>query len=579
MSNRGSRTQSLDVGMSNLSGLWWWEDFAAARTSRRKAITGLVIAFGFLLSVFLIGGLSHSKIGLVDENDLPQYVGTEGHIAFSQIPRLLLEKTEVGQFGKSQRFRPVYYVTRLAETALWGLEGAYWYSWRIVMFGAVIAAVLWLYTQCTGLLLGAVFTAYTLSFAMWVDIWTRSTGPSEQYAAFGSAIYAVGAWQFVKRWRTGESLDGCCLAMAAGAIIAMGSKENMLIMELPLLAALAAGLWYRRVGPVSAVALSVAIAFGVWVASSIAVYFLGAKVEDIYGNSVHASLLGATWMMRVYAGALVMAIVVGVIDLALRQMGDKDRLERYRSLAWKYSLYASVIAGVFVFNFLFYTGMIPTGARYDFPAVLALPALLILLLDGLGEMAGLFGFGLVAKKVAGLVLVIVLITYTARASWELPAAVKANVARNSAFEAGLHETWRITLDHPQWPIFIKSFNFLDYEVIQALGYFFIARSINNPRYLVYVANPYGESRNAFQSGLDQALQAESDKGMLTRGYLPLAEATAPSSGNCYVVVLRKPEQFALDQANGKNPMAGENCVRIPPLIYWDGVRLNFIPPT
>ncbi|SHL53220.1 hypothetical protein SAMN05444159_6123 [Bradyrhizobium lablabi] len=561
------------------SGLWWWEDFAAVPASRRRAITGIVIVLGFLLSGLLIGGLSYSKIGLVDENDLPQYVGTEGHIAFSQIPRLLLEKTEVGQFGQSQRFRPVYYLTRLIETALWGLEGGYWYSWRVVMFGAVIAAMLWLYTQCTGLFLGAILTAYTLSFAMWVDIWTRSTGPSEQYAVFGSAIFAVGAWQFVERWRAGEGLDGSCLAMAAGAIIAMGSKENMLLLELPLLAALAAGLWHRRIGRLSAVALSLAIAFGVWVASSIALYFVGAKVEDIYGNSVHTSLLGATWMRRVYAGVLVMAVIVGVIGLALWKIGAKDRLERYRPLAWRYSLYASAIAGVFVFNFLFYTGMIPAGARYDFPAVLALPALLILLLDGLSELGALFGLGLVVKRAAGLLLAVALIAYTARAPWELPAAVKANVARNSAFEAGLRETQRVAGAHPEWPIFIKSFNFLDYEVIQALGYFFIARSINNPRYLVYVANPYGEPRNAFQSGLDQALQAESNKGMLTRGYLPLAEATTPSNGKCYVVVLRKPEQFALDQANGKNPVAGENCAPIPLSIYWDdNSQIHFDPP-
>jgi hypothetical protein len=560
------------------SGLWWWEDFAAAPASRRKVITGFVIVLGFLLSVFLIGGLSHSKIGLVDENDLPQYVGTDGHIAFSKIPRLLLEKTEVGEFGKSQRFRPVYYLTRLTETALWGLEGGYWYSWRVVMFGTVIAAMLWLYTQCTGLFLGAALTAYTLSFAMWVDIWTRSTGPSEQYAALGSAICAVGAWQFVKRWRAGESLDGSCLAMAVGAIIAMGSKENMLLLELPLLAMLAAGLWHRRIGLLSAAALIVAIVFGVWVASSIAVYFLGARVEDIYGNSVHSSLLGAAWMRRVYAGGLATVMVLGAISLVVRKIGDKEKLERYRSLVPRYVISVSAIVGVFVFNFLFYTGMIPTGARYDFPAVLALPALLILLLEGIGEIAGLFGFGLVVKKAAGLVLAIALVAYVVSAPWELQAAVKANVARNTAFEAGLSEAQRITAAHPQWPIFIKSFNFLDYEVIQALGYFFVARSINNPRYLVYVANRYGEPRNAFQAGLDQALQAESSNGMLNRGYLPLVEATSTSGGDCFVVILRKPEQCALDQASGKNPIAGENCARIPPSVYWDNDGIHFDPP-
>jgi hypothetical protein len=94
-------------GMSQASGFWWWEDFAAVPASRQKLITAIAVLTGFLISIFLVGGLSHSKIGLVDENDLPQYVGSSGHVAFSQIPRLLIEKTEIGQFGESQRFRPV----------------------------------------------------------------------------------------------------------------------------------------------------------------------------------------------------------------------------------------------------------------------------------------------------------------------------------------------------------------------------------------------------------------------------------------------------------------------------------------
>jgi hypothetical protein len=571
-SNRPSMANSRTLG------LWWWEDFSTVPIPRRRVIAVLVVVLGILASVALIGGLSQSKIGLTDENDLPQYLGTSGHVTFSQIPQLLFEKTEIGQFGRSQRFRPVYYLSRLMETALWGLDGASWYRWRIAMFGLVIAAMFWLYIECTGLLLGTILTAFTLSFAMWVDIWTRSTGTNEQYAAFGSAIYALGTWQFIKRWRADEDVGASCVAMAAGAIIAMGSKENMLILELPLLAVLATGLRYRRLGPASVIGLSMAIALGAWIAASIVIYFLGAKVEDIYGNSVHGRLFGAKWMVLVYAGALLAAIGICATDLALRKLGDNEKLKRFRSLAWRYSLYGSVIAGVFAFNFVFYTGMIPAGGRYDFPAVLALPALLIVLLDGLSEMAGLFGFGLITKKAVGLVLAIVLVAYTARAPWALPAAAKANAARNSAFDAGLQEAQRMTQEHPDWPIFIKSFNYLDYEVVQALGVFFIAESINNPRYLVYVVNPYGEPRNAFQSGLDQSLLAESSGGSIDRGYSPLAEATALLNENCFAVVLRKPAQLALDQANGKDPAAGKKCVPIPMLIYWDDNGLYFDPP-
>lgn len=565
-------------GLSTEWGVWWWEDFGAVPAFRRRFITALVTVFGFLASWFLIGDLAGSKLGLTDENDLPQYVGTRGHIEFSDIPRLLIEKTEVGQFGQIQRFRPVYYIDRLIETALWGLDGNSWYRWRIVMFGMVIATMLWLCTQFAGLALGAIVTAYTLSFWMWADIWARSTGSNEQDASLGTALFALGAWFFVKRWRNGTAMLAPSIAVAVGAIIAMGSKENMLLLEVPLCVALSAGLWRRRIGWGSAAALAVAMAFGVWVASAIVVYFLGAKVEDIYGNSLHASLLRSPWMVFVYKGVVVTAISAMMIDFLLRKIGDRERLEQYRSLAWRNIFYASVIVAVFVFNFLFYTGRIPSSSRYDFPALLALPALFILLLKSLGETAGVFGFGVIARKATGLVLAILLVVHTVRAPWVLPSAAKEAVARNSAFDAGLQEARRMTREHPQWPIFVESFNYLDYELVQALGFFFIASSINNPRYLFYVANPSGEPRDEFQSSLDRALLRQSSLGFIERGYSPLADAPAPGDGSCFTIVFRKTAQFALDQAKGIDLAAARQCARIPMLIYWVGGELHFDPP-
>ena len=66
--------------------------------------------------------------------------------------------------------------------------------------------------------------------------------------------------------------------------------------------------------------------------------------------------------------------------------------------------------------------------------------------------------------------------------------------------------------------------------------------------------------------------------MIARGYLPLTEVAVLSDTNCFLIVLRKPEQFALDRANGKDPKAGENCARISMLIYWEGVKVHFDAP-
>jgi hypothetical protein len=556
-------------------GLWWWEDFAAVPARRRKLIAVLVIALGFFASLCLIGGLAQSKLGLTDENDLPQYVGARGTIGFSEIPRVLVTTTEVGEFGLSQRFRPTYYLLRVTETALWGLDGRAWYRWRIVMFGVVIAIMFWLYVQCTGLIFGAALTAYTLSFSMWIDIWTRSTGPSEQYAALGTAVYALGVWFFVKRWLMCGKLTAACLMMAAGAVIAMGSKENMLLLEPSLIATLGLGIWHRLIGFVGALTLVVAIAFGVWIASSIIVYFVGGKVQDIYGNSLHVSLFRSHAMIIVYRVIAVAAAAILLVAMLLRRAGKPGRLERYLAQTQIHVGFGLVILIVFVFNLAFYTGQIPTGIRYDFPALLALPALIALVLKISGDTASLFDQRAISEKITGSLLLVWMLVFAGGALLELPAAAAANVVRNSAFEASLGHAQLMTREHPDWPIYVKSFNYLDYEPIQALAFFFIARGINNPRYLVYVANPYNEPRSEFQSSLERTLTSESQAGYADRGYLPLPVTPSQQSGKCFVLVLRSNAQFASDRAAGKDPASGHDCVALPTILYWDGQILRF----
>lgn len=561
--------------MAPSSGLWWWEKIGNVPPARRAKITWLIVAVSFFISVFLIGGLSQSKIGLVDENDLPQYVGVSGHVALDQIPQLLVEKTEVGQFGQSPRYRPVFYSIRLMETALWGLEGGYWYTWRILMFGAVIAAMFWLYTQLTGLVMGTISTVFTLSFAMWVDIWTRSTGVSEQYAALGLSIFAVSLWALIQRWPGVLSLRPPVLGIAVGAILAMGSKENMLILELPLLVILALGMRVRRLDPLSVFALVVALLVGCWIASSLVLYFLSSKVQDIYGNSVRSSLLTAKWMVAIYIAAGFAATTILFFDRKLSGKDKENKRRLYRMSVARYVGYALIIAFVFVFNFVFYTGHIPSGIRYDFPALLALPAILIVFLRSMERTCDVFDVSTPAERALGFVLAVGIAIYTSVATWALPAAVRLNVQQTSSFDAGLRETQKITRAHPDWPIFVQSFSYLDYEPIQALGFFLIARAVNNPRYLVYERNPYIEQRSIFQNQLEDALVSQSRNGMADRGYLPFTQV---KNTGCYVIVMRKPSQLAIDKANGKDSIADLNCATLPLLMYWEGNKLVFEAP-
>lgn len=85
----------------------------------------------------------------------PNTRGRPARVKISQIPVIVWEKTEAGEFAKGPRFRPVYYLLRLTETALWGGEGAYWYGFRIFLFGIVIEGLWWLCVQAAGPIFGS----------------------------------------------------------------------------------------------------------------------------------------------------------------------------------------------------------------------------------------------------------------------------------------------------------------------------------------------------------------------------------------------------------------------------------------
>jgi len=562
--------------MAGAAGIWWWAEIDST-SNRAKATTACaIVIMSYIASYALLGPELNAKLALVDEHDIPVFMGPSHQVEYSQIPRILVEKTEVGQFGESSRFRPVYYAVRLAEIAAWRTDAAYWYGWRIFLFGSVIAGIWWLCAQCVGVVLGTIITVYTLSFAMWSDIWARSTGPSEQYTAFGSIIFLLGAWRYIRRWREAGSLRSASVAMALGAIIAMGEKENMLILEAPLALALIAGLARRRLDVNGALALVVAILTGAWVVASITAFMLKNPVQDIYGNKPGFELLTSRTAIAVYVLVAAAMVLTVALDRVIAWYGGNGKLGDFRRAAGKNIILALVILAIFVSQYLFYTGHIPSHGRYDFPALLVLPALLILLFGAASEVAGLFLQKLTARKAVGTLLALGMLAYIPFADWGLPRAVAANVQRTTAFDSGLKAVLRRTSERPDWPLIVASYSPWDFEIVQGLGVIFTADGMTNPRFLAHLRNSDGESRTAFEDGvLDQALETESRDGFAQRGYRPIAEYEKYADAYCFVIALREPSRFVSDRNNGKGPKIGSNCVQLPMYIYWEGNTLHY----
>jgi hypothetical protein len=531
-------------------------------------LLGFVTLIGFALSFALLGPLRNSKIALVDENDIPYYMGVSGKVTFGQIPKILMDKTEVGTFGESSRMRPVAYTFRVIETALWGNEGEYWYTLRIMMFGVVIAIVSWIYIRLVGVFLGIGLIAFTLSFRMWADIWARSTSPTEQYASLGAAVFAVGGLIFIDRLKSERTFGGSIVLMSVGAIVAMGSKENMLILEAPLALALCVGIARRKLGAFSATLLFISIAVGLYIALSIAVYMHNTRVEDLYGNSINVKeFIGKIMFSSYIVISIASFILIYLFFFVNNQVNDRPMYQFIRSIR-DFPVYFIIIMLTVISQQIFYTGRLPTHMRYDFPCALAIPAMIVtvILLS-----RRVLDFWLPGQKLGRLINIGVgaaLLIYASVVKWELPAAVAANVQRTRAFDVALTKTIAEANSRTDWPIVIRSYNPWDYEIVQALGILFVARGVNNPRFLVH-SDSDGEPRTAFESDvLDRVLLDQSRDGAEARGYLPLRDFEKLPHSGCFVIALRRPDIFNREMSDGARAPIGMNCQRLPMSIYW-----------
>lgn len=537
------------------------------------------LAAGLLLSFLLIGSLLKSKIGLVDENDIAHYLGAAGHLKLSDMPSALYEKTNVFSFGDSPLVRPIYYVGRVLETVLWESDGAYWYAFRVFMFGIVIGAMSWIYVRYAGLLVGAALTVFSLSFAMWSDIWGRSSGVSEQYTAFGGALFAIGFVFLIDRWRDGGKLRIEAILISVGASIAIGSKENMFLLMAPLALVLVFGLWHRRLDAIGIIALIVALAVGGWVCTSVGTYMLTGNAVDMYGNapSIRAALVSPL-MLKIYGVVAVGVVAAFGINAFIGRFRGADAQRVHRKLALRLLIGILIIVAIVLSQQIVYSSQLPAHQRYDFPAVFGVPAAIILtVLAGRATISIIWPDRRLARWLVDVAVCAMLIGYSSLVTWRLSPAIAANVQRNTAFDSSLAITTNMAAAHPDWPIILRSYNPWDLEIIQSIGRWLVVKGVKNPRFLVYVIDP-DALRTTFESGvLDQSMLGLSRVGIPEVNLRPLADLRISEPAACFVIALHEPGAFARErQSAAKSP--GLDCTVLPVRIYWNKGLLIVLSP-
>ena len=176
------------------------------------------------------------KFGPIDDHEIFKFLGSQRGIRWFDIPNILWNKTEIGKWGTSPRYRPSYYTIRVLETKMFGDNPVLWYGLRIGLVAVVIFLLTSVALQLANLrqpklkaLCGVISILTFLSLNAWRDIILR-LGPSEFYLSVGYALFL-----YLLLLNIQKPKSTTLVALLVSLIVVVGSKENGISLLFPFL--------------------------------------------------------------------------------------------------------------------------------------------------------------------------------------------------------------------------------------------------------------------------------------------------------------------------------------------------------
>jgi hypothetical protein len=508
-----------------------------------------ILFFQILISLFFATILFYPNLsaqwGLADDHEIVSFMGTDLHLRYSEIPEMLM-KTEAGFPGWSLRYRFTFYLIRLLETATWGNNPSFWYAFRIFLFGISIFIGWRLLSRPFGPI-GGLCCMVLISHRFWGDVFCR-LGASEAYAVIGLAFYCLA---FANLWsqENQERENLWWVVLSLSACLAMGSKENFLIL-LPASAVLVYHRHrFRRLNRICILMNIILFGFGLFLFAAIFVA-LGKQGTDFYANPVTPTarfLVFKSGLLSLAHWKVQLPFLVSLVLLIIMTIYRKSRPNH--EFIWqvrheiKFLCWAEAILLLLWYSqFVFYNGVWPHGGRYDFPGVLAgdlaylLFAYLLIRL-----MRWRFRTQQVLYALLGgtIVLWIVLVGFSEFRA--INGYAQFNRTRTNLFTQSLLRIVEETKRSPDIPIVFESHDVWDYEPIYSLRRFLSTYGVKNRLALKLEGYTEGAHKNRIEVVLEASLKNLSRKG--ERGNTTLATPELPfypvedipEKAECFVV--------------------------------------------
>jgi len=191
----------------------------------------------------------NSWFGIIDDHMVIEQLRPLDHLSFFNLPQKLISDTEIGDFGNYPRFRPFYYLLKFFLISILGDWAGGYYVFRslvqalccYLLFRVLVPASPSKNTtlKCPQLLIasiGLLISVGLLGLSSWTDI-TLRLGPSELELTFGVLLTCYALIQLLRLNTSGQFTLGHrhYLLLCLGVFIAVGAKENGLIVVIPFI--------------------------------------------------------------------------------------------------------------------------------------------------------------------------------------------------------------------------------------------------------------------------------------------------------------------------------------------------------
>jgi hypothetical protein len=488
-----------------------------------------ILFFSFLLVYYLFGANLNAKWWFIDDHEIMMFLGEDMNLKVGEIPKTLLEKTEVGDFGSYERFRPSYYTLRLIETSIWGNNPGIWYLSRIIILTLFLSILWYLVWQYTDFTKGFLFILLILSASYWTDVISR-LGPAETYCVLGLGLYLLGLYFEYRRCSSSKKEKDKTyiynlILITIGAVIAIGSKENFIVLLFPTALLVLYAIYKRKMNVGLLLSTIIMVSYGAFVMSSVLIA-LSKTNTDIYGSNIQTKelilmtlryipyVLDLFWIKWVIILTTISSLIIFKIKgrVKLKAYGNK-LIVFYSSLIFLLGLYLS--------QYFFYKGAWSTGMRYDFPGMLYYPFYLLslyLLIRYTLEILEVKK--IIQEQIYMLIIVLTFINVSPIQYRDyFRAYTEDNVNRTRIYSETIESIVARSKENSNQAIFFESYSVWDYELLVSVNRFLRAKGVTNEIYINVNNYSLDSFEDMFQKKLSEEILLVSNSGGSLAGEL------------------------------------------------------------